>query len=182
MRYPLGGLLERGPVCDLLRSPGHALRLARAQHEYHWRLFSGRCPGEARCASAWARAQTGGVGAMDAIELRGLTKRYGAVVGVDELTFGIGRGEVFGFLGPNGAGKTTTLRCLTGLLRPTAGHVRVLGMDPLADHRRVAGELGYLPGELRLYPELTGRRPSTSCVPSKAGPARGEPSCASGWG
>ncbi|WP_327381691.1 MULTISPECIES: ABC transporter ATP-binding protein [unclassified Streptomyces] len=93
---------------------------------------------------------------MDAIELIGLTKRYGAVVGVEELTLGIGPGEVFGFLGPNGAGKTTTLRCLTGLLRPTAGHVRVLGMDPLADHRRVARELGYLPGELRLYPELTG--------------------------
>ncbi|MEV0414288.1 ABC transporter ATP-binding protein [Streptomyces sp. NPDC050448] len=93
-----------------------------------------------------------------AIELSGLTKRYGTVVGVEELSLGVRVGEVFGFLGPNGAGKTTTLRCLTGLLRPTAGRVRVLGMDPIADHGRVAPELGYLPGELRLYPELTGKQ------------------------
>lgn len=71
-------------------------------------------------------------------------------------------GEVFGFLGPNGAGKTTTLRCLTGLLRPSEGRVRVLGLDPIADHRRVAPQLGYLPGELRPYPELYSWISSTS--------------------
>ncbi|MFB7462294.1 ABC transporter ATP-binding protein [Streptomyces sp. NPDC056224] len=75
---------------------------------------------------------------------------------MEGLTLTVRPGEVFGFLGPNGAGKTTTLRCLTGLLRPTEGRARVLGLDPLADHRRVAPEVGYLPGELRLYPELTG--------------------------
>ncbi|MER5928751.1 ABC transporter ATP-binding protein [Streptomyces sp. NPDC002054] len=91
-----------------------------------------------------------------AIELTGLTKRYGPVVGVDRLSLTVRPGEVFGFLGPNGAGKTTTLRCLTGLLRPSEGRVRVLGLDPIADHRRVAPHLGYLPGELRLYPELSG--------------------------
>ncbi|KOU22790.1 ABC transporter ATP-binding protein [Streptomyces sp. WM6368] len=91
-----------------------------------------------------------------AIELTGLTKRYGPVMGVDRLSLTVEPGEVFGFLGPNGAGKTTTLRCLTGLLRPTEGCVRVLGLDPIADHRRVAPQLGYLPGELRLYPELSG--------------------------
>ncbi|MEV7414528.1 ABC transporter ATP-binding protein [Streptomyces sp. NPDC089919] len=93
-----------------------------------------------------------------AIELTGLTKRYGRVVGVDGLDLTVRTGEVFGFLGPNGAGKTTTLRCLTGLIRPSAGRVRVFGLDPLADHRQLAPQLGYLPGELRLYPELSGAR------------------------
>ncbi|MFE2106237.1 ABC transporter ATP-binding protein [Kitasatospora sp. NPDC059463] len=92
------------------------------------------------------------------IELRSLTKRYGRSVGIDGLDLDIGAGEVFGLLGPNGAGKTTTLRCLVGLLRPSAGAVRILGLDPVADHRRVAPSVGYLPGELRLYPELTGRQ------------------------
>ncbi|MDJ0344748.1 ABC transporter ATP-binding protein [Streptomyces sp. H10-C2] len=91
-----------------------------------------------------------------AIELTALTKRYGRTVGVDQLDITVQRGEVFGFLGPNGAGKTTAIRCLIGLLRPTSGRVRVLGLDPVADHRRLAPQLGYLPGELRLYPELTG--------------------------
>ncbi|MCX4803535.1 ABC transporter ATP-binding protein [Streptomyces sp. NPDC058682] len=91
-----------------------------------------------------------------AIELTGLTKRYGPVRGIDRLSLTVAPGEVFGFLGPNGAGKTTTLRCLTGLLRPSGGRVRVLGLDPIADHRRVTPYLGYLPGELRLYPELSG--------------------------
>ncbi|MEV7281627.1 ABC transporter ATP-binding protein [Streptomyces sp. NPDC093111] len=96
------------------------------------------------------------MGETYAIELSRLSKRYGQVVGVDSLSLAVEAGEVFGFLGPNGAGKTTTLRCLVGLLGPTAGHARVLGLDPIADHARLAPRLGYLPGELRLYPELTG--------------------------
>ncbi|MER7730006.1 ABC transporter ATP-binding protein [Streptomyces erythrochromogenes] len=91
-----------------------------------------------------------------AIELTDLTKRYGPVMGVDRLSLTVHTGEVFGFLGPNGAGKTTTLRCLTGLLRPSEGRVRVLGLDPVGDHLRVAPHMGYLPGELRLHPELSG--------------------------
>lgn len=98
------------------------------------------------------------MGTGAAIELSRLTKRYGDVVGIDGLTLDVRAGEVFGFLGPNGAYKTTTLRCLAGLLRPTAGRARVLGLDPITDHRRVAPEVGYLPGELRLYPELTGEQ------------------------
>lgn len=93
-----------------------------------------------------------------AIELRALTKRYGRSVGIDGLDIEIGTGEVFGLLGPNGAGKTTTLRCLVGLLRPSSGEVRVLGLDPVVDHGRLARSVGYLPGELRFYPELTGRQ------------------------
>jgi ABC-2 type transport system ATP-binding protein len=92
------------------------------------------------------------------IELTALTKRYGATVGIEDLDVTVEAGEVFGLLGPNGAGKTTTLRCLVGLLGPSDGRVRVLGLDPVTDHRRLAPALGYLPGELRLYPELTGQQ------------------------
>jgi ABC-2 type transport system ATP-binding protein len=91
-----------------------------------------------------------------AIELHQLSKRYGPTIGVDGLDLTVEPGEVFGFLGPNGAGKTTTIRCLVGLLRPTSGRARVLGLDPLADHRRLALRIGHLPGELRLYGELSG--------------------------
>jgi ABC-2 type transport system ATP-binding protein len=90
------------------------------------------------------------------IELTELTKRYGATVGIQGLDLRVEAGEVFGFLGPNGAGKTTTIRCLVGLLSPTAGTARVLGLDPIADHARLTPKIGYLPGELRLYGELTG--------------------------
>jgi ABC-2 type transport system ATP-binding protein len=90
------------------------------------------------------------------IELTGLTKRYGAAVGIQELDLRVEAGEVFGFLGPNGAGKTTTIRCMVGLLSPTSGTARVLGLDPIADHGRLTPRIGYLPGELRLYGELTG--------------------------
>ncbi|MEU8511059.1 ABC transporter ATP-binding protein [Kitasatospora sp. NPDC048722] len=99
---------------------------------------------------------TGGDGDGPAIELAALSKYYGRKAGIEHLDLTVQRGEVFGFLGPNGAGKTTTIRCLVGLLRPSAGRIRLLGLDPVADHRRLAPRLGYLPGELRLYPELTG--------------------------
>jgi ABC-2 type transport system ATP-binding protein len=90
------------------------------------------------------------------IELAALTKRYGATIGIQGLDLRVEAGEVFGFLGPNGAGKTTTIRCLVGLLSPTDGTARVLGLDPIADHGRLTPRIGYLPGELRLYGELTG--------------------------
>ena len=72
------------------------------------------------------------------IELTGLTKRYGAMVGIQGLDLRVKAGEVFGFLGPNGAGKTTTIRCMVGLLSPTAGTVRVLQHRAL---RRLHAEL-----------------------------------------
>lgn len=64
---------------------------------------------------------------MEAIEVKTLTKRYGSARGVEDLSFGIEKGEIFGYLGPNGSGKTTTIRCLMGLLRPTSGHCCLLG-------------------------------------------------------
>ncbi|HET7243748.1 MAG TPA: ABC transporter ATP-binding protein [Streptosporangiaceae bacterium] len=86
-----------------------------------------------------------------------LTKRYGRVLALDQLTLEIRAGEVLGFLGPNGAGKTTTLRLLMGYLRPTAGCARVLGLDAWRDRAAVHARTGYLPGDVRLWPRLTAR-------------------------
>ena len=89
------------------------------------------------------------------IEARGLSKRYGDVVAVDDVSFAVERGEVVGFLGPNGAGKTTIMRLLTGFLPPTDGSAKIAGYDifkePLAARRSV----GYLPESPPLYPEMT---------------------------
>jgi ABC-2 type transport system ATP-binding protein len=91
-----------------------------------------------------------------AIAVDELTKDYGRRRALDHLTLEVPRGEVYGFLGPNGAGKTTTLRILLDLLRPTSGHATVLGLDAqrdaLAVHRRIA----YVPGDVALWPQLTG--------------------------
>jgi ABC-2 type transport system ATP-binding protein len=92
-----------------------------------------------------------------AIETRGLTKHYGPVRALEDLTLRVEEGEVFGFLGPNGAGKTTTIRLMLGLLRPTAGEAVVLGAAADRGSRRRA-EVGYLPGELQLWPWYTGRQ------------------------
>jgi ABC-2 type transport system ATP-binding protein len=85
-----------------------------------------------------------------------LTKFYGRNRGVVELSFAVGRGEVFGFLGPNGAGKSTTIRLLLDLIRPSSGRIELFGREPRAavDLRR---RIGYLPGDLRLYDRLTAR-------------------------
>jgi ABC-2 type transport system ATP-binding protein len=92
------------------------------------------------------------------VSVDGLTRRFGTNRGVEEVSFGIGPGEVFGFLGPNGAGKSTTIRLLLGLYRPTAGRMRVFGLDPSRDSVAIHRRVGYLPGELALYPRLTGRQ------------------------
>ena len=86
-----------------------------------------------------------------------LTKRFGTRRGVEGVTIEVRDGEVFGFLGPNGAGKSTTIRLLMGLQRPSRGVARVLGLDPVADGAAVRRDVGYLPGELALFPRLTGR-------------------------
>ncbi|MGI9538600.1 MAG: ABC transporter ATP-binding protein [Miltoncostaeaceae bacterium] len=93
-----------------------------------------------------------------AIESVGLTKRYGAQRGIESVDLRVGRGELLGFLGPNGAGKTTFIRLALGLLRPTEGRVAVMGHDVERDRRAALREVGYLPGELALYPGLSGRR------------------------
>lgn len=91
------------------------------------------------------------------IEVEGLTKHYGSVVGAQDLSFTVQRGEVFGFLGPNGAGKTTTIRMLLDEIRPTAGRAAILGLDTHAKSVEIRRHLGYIPGDLALYPNLTGQ-------------------------
>jgi ABC-2 type transport system ATP-binding protein len=90
------------------------------------------------------------------IESERLTKSYDGNRGIDDVTFSIDEGEVFGFLGPNGAGKTTTMRTLVGLLRPTAGHATIGGFDCWSQAPDVHRLIGYLPGEFTLDPALTG--------------------------
>ena len=92
-----------------------------------------------------------------AIETRDLSKDYGAGRGVFDLDLEVHRGEVFGFLGPNGAGKSTTLRLLLGLIRPSHGSARILGLDMVADTLAIRRRVGFLPGDFALYPRLTGR-------------------------
>ena len=92
-----------------------------------------------------------------AVETFGLTKRYGSVTAVSDLNLRIEPGQVFGLLGPNGAGKSTTIRMLLALQRPTEGRVSVLGLDAHADTVAVHRRIGYLPGDLELFPRLTGR-------------------------
>jgi ABC-2 type transport system ATP-binding protein len=98
------------------------------------------------------------LGVDHAIAARGLTRMYGPTVGVVEVDLDVEPGEAFGFLGPNGSGKTTFIRLALGLIRPTAGAVVVMGHDVAADRMGALSEVGYLPGELGLYPALTGAR------------------------
>ncbi|MFE2915814.1 ABC transporter ATP-binding protein [Kitasatospora indigofera] len=94
---------------------------------------------------------------MAIIEVNGLRKAYGGRPVVDGISFTVEEGEIFGLLGPNGAGKTTTVECVEGLRTPDAGTVRVAGLDPVADHRRVTGLLGAQLQESELQSALTVR-------------------------
>jgi ABC-2 type transport system ATP-binding protein len=89
---------------------------------------------------------------MNVIRAIDLSKRYGRRTGVEGVHLEISAGEIFGFLGPNGAGKTTTIRLLLGFLPPTSGRAEVFGLDCWRQSRRIKRDVGYLPGDLRLYP------------------------------
>jgi ABC-2 type transport system ATP-binding protein len=93
-----------------------------------------------------------------AIEAVDLTRRYGHAVGVDSMDLTVESGECFGFLGPNGSGKTTFIRLVLGLIRPTSGRARVMGHDIAGERLAALAHVGYLPGDLGLFPSLTGRR------------------------
>ncbi len=92
-----------------------------------------------------------------AISVSGLVKRFGSTVALDGVDLRVSSGIVYGFIGPNGAGKTTALRILAGLLNATAGSASVFGMDVRRRRRAVQAEIGFLPGEVRLYEEASGR-------------------------
>jgi ABC-2 type transport system ATP-binding protein len=93
--------------------------------------------------------------ATPALSIQSLRKLYGDVEALRGIDLQVQRGEIFGFLGPNGSGKTTTIRCLLDLIRPSAGTIRVLGINPQEDPVAVRARVGYLPGELRLDDNLT---------------------------
>src|SRR5580692_12083053 len=92
----------------------------------------------------------------NAIEIRGLRKSFGKATALDGLDLTVRTGEVHAFLGPNGAGKTTTIRILLGLLRKDEGKVTLLGGDPWRDATALHGRLAYVPGDVTLWPSLTG--------------------------
>jgi ABC-2 type transport system ATP-binding protein len=95
--------------------------------------------------------------AEDAIEVEGLTKRYGDFLAVDDVSFGVRKGEVFAFLGPNGAGKTTTVEIIETIRTPTSGHVRVLGMDVTQRKRDIVPRIGVLPQGFSSFDRITVR-------------------------
>src|SRR6188508_3039228 len=92
---------------------------------------------------------------MNAIEVKNLTRRFGNFVAVDDVSFEVRAGEIFGFLGSNGAGKSTTIRMLCGLLRPSSGTAIVGGIDVAADPEGVKRRIGYMSQRFSLYELLT---------------------------
>src|SRR5438309_8899192 len=91
----------------------------------------------------------------NAIEVRHLTRRFGQFVAVDDVSFDVRRGEIFGFLGSNGAGKSTTIRMLCGLLKPSSGSASVGGVDVTRDPEGVKRRIGYMSQRFSLYEKLT---------------------------
>jgi len=90
------------------------------------------------------------------IELKDLTKTYGAYTAVQRLSLSIGRGEIFGFIGPNGAGKTTTIKMMGGVMAPTEGTITIAGIDMQAEPRKAKRKVGFIPDRPFLYEKLTG--------------------------
>jgi len=91
-----------------------------------------------------------------ALQVSNLTKRFGEVVAVNDISFQVNKGELFGFLGPNGAGKTTTINMLTGLARLDAGQINIGGIDCTRNPKAAQHLTGIVPDESNLYPELKG--------------------------
>ena len=92
---------------------------------------------------------------MNAIEAHNLTKRYGTLTALDDVSFEVARGELFGLIGPDGAGKTTLFRLLTTLIAPDGGKATVDGLDIVRDYRAIRARAGYMPGRFSLYPDLS---------------------------
>jgi ABC-2 type transport system ATP-binding protein len=95
-------------------------------------------------------------GGQEPIEIRNLTKNFGSVRALDGLDLAVGEGEVHGFLGPNGAGKSTTIRILLGVVKADSGSARLLGRDPWNDAVELHRQIAYVPGDVTLWPSLTG--------------------------
>lgn len=92
----------------------------------------------------------------NAIVVKGLKKYFGKLHAVDDISFSVKKGEIYGFLGPNGAGKSTTIRCLMGFNKPRSGEIKLLGYDTKTDLIKAKQKIGYLPGNVKLYDKWTG--------------------------
>ena len=95
---------------------------------------------------------------MKTLEIQSLTKWYGSVCGIEDVSFGITQGEIFGYLGPNGSGKSTTIRCIMGLLKATSGKAHILGRQVKAGRAIQHNRIGYLPGDFRIWRNLRARK------------------------
>ena len=104
---------------------------------------------------------------MNAVTVDRVTKRFGDVVAVDDLSLSVEEGEIFGFLGPNGAGKSTTINMLLDFVKPTAGEISVLGMDAQTDSKAIRQRIGVLPEGYQTYDRLTGRQHLEFAIESK---------------
>ncbi|QAA30285.1 ABC transporter ATP-binding protein [Clostridium manihotivorum] len=92
---------------------------------------------------------------MDAIEVQGLTKKFGSYTAVDNISFNVPKGKIFGFLGPNGSGKSTTIRMLCGVITPTDGSAKILGYDVTKNVSKIKQNIGYMSQKFSLYEDLT---------------------------
>ncbi len=92
---------------------------------------------------------------MNAIEIKNISKSYGEIKALDNVSFEVKKGELFGLIGPDGAGKTTLFRLLTTLINPDAGSATVDGLDMIKDYREIRTKVGYMPGRFSLYPDLS---------------------------
>jgi len=93
---------------------------------------------------------------LNTIEVRNLKKYFGQTHAVDDISFSVEKGEIFGFLGPNGAGKTTTIRCLMDFIRPSSGEISIFNENAQNDSAKLKNKIGFLPGNVRLYEGWTG--------------------------
>jgi ABC-2 type transport system ATP-binding protein len=112
-------------------------------------------PANIGSAANEARVNGGGAGSDPAISARGLVRRFGDFAAVNDVSFTVARGEIFGFLGPNGSGKTTVIKMLTGLLPLSGGEATVEGLNVRTDAERVRQHIGYMSQNFSLYPDLT---------------------------
>lgn len=92
---------------------------------------------------------------MNIVEVKNITKIFKETVAVNDISFDVGQGELFGLIGPDGAGKTTLFRMLTTLLKPKSGYAKVLGLDIVKDYKKIRNRVGYMPGRFSLYQDLT---------------------------
>ena len=90
------------------------------------------------------------------VDIKRVTKKFGDFKALDEVDFSVRKGEVFGFIGPNGAGKSTTIRILLGILKATEGQATIFGKDVWNDSMEIHRQIAYVPGDVNLWPNLTG--------------------------